>query len=474
MEFHVESTRIAHRLALSVSAPQSGGCGVAVGTGQSKPPGGRHALLRLDEGPAEAVHLAVEAAGVAQVMAGAVPPPERRLDGAAVHALATLWGQVLQQVCAGAPRHWERASGATLQAVQHRRLEGSRGPGGRQRRAHVGSVGARVVVVMVVVCSVQGPRGRQRAVLVLAAAHDRQAAAAAAAHAARAPAAGRRVAPRVPRRAVGHGRAGRVGEARRDVRRGRAGAPRPRGSAGRRTACAAVRGAVGRGLGPAGVRARAARVIGGPAARPLQVRQAGEHGTHAGGGHVDWGAGRRVHEASGRAVVSGRTLAGEGGEGLVHLLGLLGCEGTQLGAAAGPQQLAGGRGLVEVSEEQQILPARQGAPGASDPRGRRSVGSPEGVVRGVGTKQQRAGRGSRHRLRVELRRPAVAGAAGAALPTPGAAGGGRRGDGRRRRGGFPRWKGSGVAGVRSRGPEALRQAPAAVSQGHPQSGAAAS
>lgn len=57
-----------------------------------------HALLRLDEGPAEAVHLAVEAAGVAQVVAGAVPPPQRRLDGAAVHALATL-GQVLQQVC---------------------------------------------------------------------------------------------------------------------------------------------------------------------------------------------------------------------------------------------------------------------------------------------------------------------------------------------------------------------------------------
>lgn len=58
-----------------------------------------HALLWLDEGPAEAVHLAVEAAGVAQVVAGAVPPPERRLDGAAVHAFATLGGQVLQQVC---------------------------------------------------------------------------------------------------------------------------------------------------------------------------------------------------------------------------------------------------------------------------------------------------------------------------------------------------------------------------------------
>lgn len=70
---------------------------MTIGTGQSKPPGGRHALLRLDEGPAEAVHLAVEAAGVAQVVAGAVPPPQRRLDGTAVHALATL-GQVFQQV----------------------------------------------------------------------------------------------------------------------------------------------------------------------------------------------------------------------------------------------------------------------------------------------------------------------------------------------------------------------------------------
>lgn len=450
---------------------------MTVGTGQSKPPGGRHALLRLDEGPAEAVHLAVEAAGVAQVVAGAVPPPQRRLDGTAVHALATL-GQVLQQVCAGAPRHGERASGAALQAVQHRGLEVSGGPGGRQRRPHVGRVGTRVVVVMVVVRPVQRPRGRQRAVLVLPAAHGRQAAAAA--DAASAPAAGRRVAPRVPRRAVGHGRASRVGEARRDVRRGGAGAAGPRGPAARRAASAAVRGAVGRGLRPAGVRTRAARVIGGPAARPLQVRQAGQHGPHARGGHVDGGArrrrrrrrGRRMHEAAGRAVVSGWPLAGEGGEGLVHLVGLLGSEGTQLGAAAGPQQLTGGRGLIEVSEEQQFLPVRQAAPWARDPGRRRSVGSPEGM-RSVGAEQQRPGRGSCRRLRVELWRPAVADAAGAAFPTPGAAGGGRGGERGRRRGGLPRWEGSGVAGVRGRGPHALRQAPAAVSQGHPRTGAAA-
>lgn len=60
--------------------------------------GTHHTLLRLDEGPTEAVHLAVEAARIAQVVARAVPSPQRRLDGATVHALAAL-GQILQQVC---------------------------------------------------------------------------------------------------------------------------------------------------------------------------------------------------------------------------------------------------------------------------------------------------------------------------------------------------------------------------------------
>ena len=56
------------------------------------------ALLGPDERPVLPIHLVIEATGVAQVVAGAVAPPERRLDGAAVHALAAL-GQVLQQVC---------------------------------------------------------------------------------------------------------------------------------------------------------------------------------------------------------------------------------------------------------------------------------------------------------------------------------------------------------------------------------------
>lgn len=45
--------------------------------------------LRLDERPVLTVHLVVEAAGVAEVVAGAVSPPERRGRRAAVHTLSS-------------------------------------------------------------------------------------------------------------------------------------------------------------------------------------------------------------------------------------------------------------------------------------------------------------------------------------------------------------------------------------------------
>lgn len=44
----------------------------------------------LLERPVHAVHLVVQPASVAQVVARAVAPPQRRVDGAAVHALAPL------------------------------------------------------------------------------------------------------------------------------------------------------------------------------------------------------------------------------------------------------------------------------------------------------------------------------------------------------------------------------------------------
>ncbi len=48
-----------------------------------------HLSLWLDEGPVGAVHLVVEAAGVAEVVPVAVPSPQRGGRGRAVHALAT-------------------------------------------------------------------------------------------------------------------------------------------------------------------------------------------------------------------------------------------------------------------------------------------------------------------------------------------------------------------------------------------------
>lgn len=39
MELHVEAAGVANGLALRVPAPQGGGRGVAVGTGQAQPPG---------------------------------------------------------------------------------------------------------------------------------------------------------------------------------------------------------------------------------------------------------------------------------------------------------------------------------------------------------------------------------------------------------------------------------------------------
>ena len=46
--------------------------------------------LGLDEGPVLAVHLVVEAAGVAQVVPVPVPPPQWRRCGATVHTLTAL------------------------------------------------------------------------------------------------------------------------------------------------------------------------------------------------------------------------------------------------------------------------------------------------------------------------------------------------------------------------------------------------
>lgn len=54
--------------------------------------------LGLDERPVLPVHLVVEAAGVAQVVAGAIAAPQRRGQGPAVDALAPLAWELLQEL----------------------------------------------------------------------------------------------------------------------------------------------------------------------------------------------------------------------------------------------------------------------------------------------------------------------------------------------------------------------------------------
>ena len=54
--------------------------------------------MGFDEWSVDAVHLVVEAACVTEVVAGPVPPPQRRGDGATVDALAPLTGNLLQHV----------------------------------------------------------------------------------------------------------------------------------------------------------------------------------------------------------------------------------------------------------------------------------------------------------------------------------------------------------------------------------------
>lgn len=354
MKLHVEAAGVADGLTLGVPAPEGGGGGVAVGTGQAEPPRRGHSLLGFDEGPAQAVHFGVEPAGVAQVIPGAVPPPQRGLDGAAVDALAAL-GEVFQQLCARSPHGDGR--GAALQAVQHGVLEGRRGPGGAELRPHVGGVGRRVGAV---------ERPRQRSVLL----PRRQAAAVL-----------------LPRGAVGHGRAGRVGEAARGVRAARG----------------AVRGALGRRLRP-DVAGRSVAGLGRAAA--LQVGQRGQHGAHAGGGHVDGRAGRGVHEAARRSVVGRGALRGRDGQGLVHRRRPLRVR-RQRERQRDVLLPAGGRAGRRDGPE-----VRRGGPGAA--AGLRSRG-PGGGGGGGGRRRRPGGEGVRGRS-APLRRAAAAFSHGHAAP----------------------------------------------------------
>jgi len=88
VDFLVEATSVADNVARCGSSPEGGLCGVAVATGGAFAAGGGHSgVLWLDERAVGAVHLVVEATGVAEVVARVVASPEGGGGGAAVHAL---------------------------------------------------------------------------------------------------------------------------------------------------------------------------------------------------------------------------------------------------------------------------------------------------------------------------------------------------------------------------------------------------
>lgn len=85
----VETTGIADRLATAVSPPQRRRVRVAVHAYDSSPFLGALSLLRLYQRPVLAIHLVVEPAGVTEVVTGAVSSPEWSRLHAAVHAFST-------------------------------------------------------------------------------------------------------------------------------------------------------------------------------------------------------------------------------------------------------------------------------------------------------------------------------------------------------------------------------------------------
>ena len=87
VQFVVEAASIAHRFTLVVAPPERRRGGLAVGAGEPRPSVVARLLVRSTGRPVHAVGAIEEAAGVAQVVAGAVTTPQRRRHCAAVDAL---------------------------------------------------------------------------------------------------------------------------------------------------------------------------------------------------------------------------------------------------------------------------------------------------------------------------------------------------------------------------------------------------
>lgn len=90
VEFVVEPAGVAHRVTVPVAPPQGGrGC-LAVRAAGASSPRRRQSALWLDKGSVLAVHLVVQAARVAEVVARSIPPPQRGGGGSTVHTFTPL------------------------------------------------------------------------------------------------------------------------------------------------------------------------------------------------------------------------------------------------------------------------------------------------------------------------------------------------------------------------------------------------
>lgn len=90
MEFVVESASVTDGVSVAVASPQ--GCGVCatVSATCSRSSGSRQSPLGFDERSVLSVHFVVQTAGIAQIVAGPIPPPQGGGGSPTVDALPTL------------------------------------------------------------------------------------------------------------------------------------------------------------------------------------------------------------------------------------------------------------------------------------------------------------------------------------------------------------------------------------------------
>lgn len=90
VKLEIESASVTHGLSAGVASPQCGGAGLAVRTLSSYSLTDDQSLFGSDERPVLSVHLLVQSAGIAEVVARSITPPQRGGSGPTVHTLTRI------------------------------------------------------------------------------------------------------------------------------------------------------------------------------------------------------------------------------------------------------------------------------------------------------------------------------------------------------------------------------------------------